>query len=44
MNAGDYIEVYWATDNNKIKMTHNTGTMGGPAIPSAIITINQIGT
>jgi hypothetical protein len=43
MDAGDYIEVYWATNNNKIKIAYNTETMDGPAIPSAIITVNQIG-
>ena len=43
LNANDYVEMYWATDNHHIEMTHNTGAMGGPAIPSAIITVNQIG-
>jgi len=35
----DYYQVYWATDNHNIHMAHNTGSMGGPAIPSAIITV-----
>jgi hypothetical protein len=43
MNAGDYLELYWATDNLNITLEHNTGAMGGPAIPSAIVTINQVG-
>lgn len=43
MNAGDYLEIYWATDNKNVVMKTNTGAMGGPAIPSAIITVNQIG-
>ena len=43
LNAGDYTEIYWATDNNAIVLEHNTGAMGGPAIPSTIITINQVG-
>jgi hypothetical protein len=43
MDAGDYIEVYWATDNHHIQLQYNTGAMGGPTIPSAIITVNQIG-
>lgn len=43
LNAGDYTEIYWATDNNSIVLEHNTGSMGGPAIPSTIITINQVG-
>ena len=43
MNANDYIQMYWATDNHHIVMKNNTGLMGGPAIPSAIITVNQVG-
>jgi hypothetical protein len=42
LNAGDYVEVYWATNNANIGIDYNTGSMGGPAIPSAIITINQV--
>ena len=42
LNAGDYVEVYWATDNSSIVLEYNTGSMGGPAIPSTIITINQV--
>ena len=40
---GDYLEIYWATDNVNIRLESNTGAMGGPAIPSAIVTINQVG-
>lgn len=43
LNATDYLQMYWATDNHHIRMKYNTGTMGGPAIPSAIITVNQVG-
>lgn len=43
MNAGQYVEIYWATDNDHIELQNNTGSMGGPAIPSTIITVNQIG-
>jgi hypothetical protein len=43
LSVGDYLEIYWATDNLNITLEHNTGAMGGPAIPSAIVTINQIG-
>jgi hypothetical protein len=43
LNAGDYLEIYWATDNQNVVMKTNTGTMGGPSIPSAIITVNQVG-
>ena len=43
LNAGEYVEIYWATDNANIVLEYNTGAMGGPAIPSAIITVNQVG-
>ena len=43
LNAGEYAEIYWATDNNAITLEYNTGSMGGPQIPSTIITINQVG-
>jgi hypothetical protein len=43
LSASDYLEIYWATDNANIRLEHNTGAMGGPAIPSAIVTINQVG-
>jgi hypothetical protein len=42
LNTNDYMEIYWATDNRNIVMKYNTGAMGGPTIPSAIITVNQI--
>jgi hypothetical protein len=43
LNIGDYLELYWATDNLNIVLENTTGAMGGPAIPSVIITINQVG-
>lgn len=43
LEEDDYVQIMWATDNHHIVMPHNTGLMGGPAIPSAIITVNQIG-
>jgi len=42
LEEDDYIELMWSTDNHHIVMPHNTGTMGGPNIPSAIITVNQV--
>jgi hypothetical protein len=41
--ANDYVQIYWATDNKNIVLENNTGAMGGPAIPSTIITVNQVG-
>ena len=43
LTANDYVELYWATDNLNIVLEHNTGSMGGPVIPSTIITVNQVG-
>jgi hypothetical protein len=43
LNTGDYLEIYWSTDNASVRLEHNTGAMGGPAIPSVIATINQVG-
>jgi hypothetical protein len=43
LNTGDYLQIYWATDNANITLENNTGAMGGPAIPSVIVTINQVG-
>jgi hypothetical protein len=39
VEAGDEVEIYWATDNYKIEMTATTSTMGGPNVPSAIVTV-----
>lgn len=39
VTAGSNAQIYWATDNHHIVMRYNTGTMGGPAIPSAILTV-----
>ncbi len=39
VEAGDEVQIYWATDNYKIEMTATTSTMGGPNIPSSIVTV-----
>lgn len=43
LGVGDYLELYWATDNLNVVLEHNTGSMGGPVIPSVIVTVNQVG-
>ena len=43
IDALDNLQMYWATDNHHIQIRHNTGTMGGPEIPSAIMTVQQVG-
>jgi hypothetical protein len=40
--AGDYIEIMFAVDNANIKLEHEPSTALHPAIPSLIITAQQI--
>jgi hypothetical protein len=40
---GDYLELYWATDNLNIQLDTPASTMGGPAVPSVIVTIVPVG-
>jgi hypothetical protein len=40
--AGDYIEIYWITDNANIRLEHIDATATVPAVPSVIITAQQI--
>lgn len=39
----DYLDVVWATSNTNLKPTTLTSTMGGPDIPSALVTVTSIG-
>ena len=40
--AGDYLEIMWFTDNANIILEHEIATATHPAIPSVIITAQQI--
>jgi hypothetical protein len=40
--AGDYIEIAWLTDNSNIILEHENVTATTPAVPSVIITAQQI--
>lgn len=40
--AGDYAEIFWLTDNNNIKLEYVAAAPPVPAIPSVIITAQQI--
>jgi hypothetical protein len=40
--AGDYVEIAWFTDNVNIILEHENATAVSPAIPSVIITAQQI--
>lgn len=41
-SGGDYYEIIWSTDNANIKIEHEAAGVH-PAIPSIILTVNQIG-
>lgn len=40
--AGDYMEIYWLTDNANIRLEHVDEASPVPAVPSVIITAQQI--
>lgn len=40
--AGDYVELMWRVDNASIKFEHEDATANYPAIPSIIMTAQQI--
>lgn len=42
-NAGDYFEIMWSTNNANIILERENASAIHPAIPSVIITVNQIG-
>jgi hypothetical protein len=42
-NAGDYFQIYWTTDNANIILERENADPIHPAIPSVIITVNQVG-
>jgi hypothetical protein len=41
--SGDYLELIWATDNIDMTLAATASTMGGPNIPSVILTIVPVG-
>jgi hypothetical protein len=42
VTAGQYMEIYWLTDNSNIRLEHIDATATVPAVPSVIITAQQI--
>jgi hypothetical protein len=42
LNAGEYGQILWSTNNTSIEIQRNTSTAPGPGIPSAIVTVNQV--
>jgi hypothetical protein len=41
--GGDYLQLIWATNNNNIRLATPVSTMGGPSVPSVIVTIVPVG-
>ena len=42
MAANDYFELMWSTDSTNCQLLHNTTVSPVPAIPSVILTVQQI--
>ena len=42
-SAGDDFQVYWASSDSTMQLTALTSNYGGPAIPSAIVTVTPVG-
>ena len=42
MNSSDYVEIYWQTSSALVTMEHDSAGATYPAIPSVIVTIQQV--
>lgn len=44
LTAGDYVELYWSTPNSAVTIEHTAArtTPDRPAVPSVILTVNQV--
>jgi hypothetical protein len=42
VDAGDYLELMWSTDNTNIVIDANSSVAPGPHIPSAIVTVTPV--
>lgn len=42
MNSSDYVEIYWQTSSALVTMEHDSASATYPAIPSVIVTIQQV--
>jgi len=42
LQAGDYVEIYWAADSTDVSLTALAASAFAPAAPSAIVTVTQI--
>ncbi|KXO82655.1 hypothetical protein AYL20_01275 [Acinetobacter venetianus] len=42
MNAGDYVEVMWASDDTNVSLEYTASTAFAPAAPSCVLSVEQI--
>jgi hypothetical protein len=42
LNSSDYVEIYWIKENAAVTMEHRASTATHPAVPSVIVTIQQV--
>ena len=42
LNSSDYVEIYWIKENALVTMEHRASTATHPAVPSVIVTIQQV--
>lgn len=42
LNAGDYIEIYWASDSTNVTLTADAPTAFAPSTPAATLSLEQI--
>lgn len=42
LNSNDYAEIYWITSSATVSMEHDSSTATHPAIPSVIVTMEQV--
>lgn len=44
MSAGDHLHLMWATDDTRVSIAAPAATTFSPAVPSIILTVNEVGT
>lgn len=42
MNAGDYVEIMWASDDTNVSLEYTASTAFAPAAPSCVLSVEQI--
>lgn len=42
LNAGDYVQIMWATDNANVEIAYHAAEAGKPVSPSLLLTVKEI--